>query len=429
MMNDSTFRKPLAVGRKGLPLLLLAVSLLAGCGGAQVKSAEEPDTPEIVQLLANKPEALQPLYRKLAREGGRNAVLNYQQIGVAALESGHKELAGEAFDQAISQINSIYAGTESAAKARSLWFEEGAKDFKGEPYERAMTFYYRGLIYLMNGDLENARASFKAAIEQDAFVEEDQYGSDFALMYLLSGWASQKLGNEEFAREAFDQLLKLRPNFKLPPPDHNVLIIVETGNAPRKLSDGMGHYQMKFRPGKHFVEQGARLQVKGQTLAAFPMEDIFYQANTRGARAVDVILKGKAVFRQTTADVGNAMSQVAANAMVAAPLFDGGGSHVQSISAGLGLVGAVTSMAAISSRPEADTRYWKNLPDKVHLATLHLEPAAGVMVQGEFLDERNQVRPELARSAPIHFVNGHGVAWLRSRSALQRGDAWHNVFE
>ncbi|MEC8183119.1 MAG: hypothetical protein VX123_13805 [Pseudomonadota bacterium] len=50
--------------------------------------------------------------------------------------------------------------TPAAGLARSNFAREDVKDFKGEPFERAMVFYYLGLSYLALGDFENARASF-----------------------------------------------------------------------------------------------------------------------------------------------------------------------------------------------------------------------------------------------------------------------------
>jgi tetratricopeptide (TPR) repeat protein len=94
------------------------------------------------------------------------------QAGVAAVAEGKTQDATGLFDSALDSIEGMFANTENAAKARSLWYEEGAKDYKGEPYERAMAYYYRGLLYLAEGDYENARASFRGGILQDAFADQ-----------------------------------------------------------------------------------------------------------------------------------------------------------------------------------------------------------------------------------------------------------------
>ena len=90
------------------------------------------------------------------------------------------------------------------------------KHFKGEPYERAMSYYYRGLLYMLEEDYENARACFKAGIIQDAFAEENQNRCDFALLLFLEAFCSLKLGDQELAKAALEEMKKLRPDLAHP---------------------------------------------------------------------------------------------------------------------------------------------------------------------------------------------------------------------
>ena len=121
---------------------------IAGCAGNPKQSISAHMQADI----DSKPKPLQPLYQKLYLEGKRNQVLNGMQIGLAAMELKEFDLAHRIFEDVVGQIELVYAETESAANARSLWFEEGAKDFKGEPYERAMAYYYLGLLDMWKGD-------------------------------------------------------------------------------------------------------------------------------------------------------------------------------------------------------------------------------------------------------------------------------------
>ena len=162
--------------------------------------------------LENKPEELKPGFRAILEEGKRNYVLNNMRVGVDALKLGYRDIAKQCFDNALNYIEAVFANNETAKKARSLWYEEGMKDFKGEPYERVMAYYYRGLLYMMDRDYENARSCFKAGIIQDAFAEESQYRCDFALLLFLQGYCSQKLGAYQLATAAFKELRKLRPD-------------------------------------------------------------------------------------------------------------------------------------------------------------------------------------------------------------------------
>ena len=48
------------------------------------------------------------------------------------------ELAKLSFDDAIARIESIHSNDANAKEAQSKFSEESIKDFKGDPYERAM---------------------------------------------------------------------------------------------------------------------------------------------------------------------------------------------------------------------------------------------------------------------------------------------------
>lgn len=169
----------------------------------------------------------------LAGAEPKDRTLHRLQAGVHALREQRLDASAQHFDAALEAIESVFSSGEGAAKARSLWYEEGAKDFKGEPYERAMAFYYRGLLYLIEADYENARASFRSALMQSSFAEEQHYRSGFATLMFLEGWANQLLKDTQ-AREAYAEAARYRPGWQAPAADANTLVIAELAGSPRK---------------------------------------------------------------------------------------------------------------------------------------------------------------------------------------------------
>jgi tetratricopeptide (TPR) repeat protein len=365
-------------------------------------------------LLAATPAAAAPAWadldhfqQKLQAEGDQNRVLNEMEIGTRQLWTDNLDAAATAFTDAITQIELVYSADPSAAKARSLWHEEGAKSFKGEPYERAMAFYYRGLIYLRKGDYENARAAFKQGQLQDAFAEEDQNQADFALLQFLEAWASHLNGDFDLRDEALGRLKQLRPNFPGIGDDDDTLVLVETGSAPRKLGDGSDHSYFVFRRGKGFKENRVRVELGDASQDLYPIEDIYVQATTRGGRAVDKILKGKAQFQATGAGISNvfADSSVTFSQM-------GGSSTVAGVGVG---ISAIAAFVAFKAKPQADTRYWASLPDTVHVWTYSskAQPAAQGVVHYFTGDV-----PGAQADGTLQFQtdpNGHRMAMVRSR--------------
>lgn len=401
--------------------LFLSVSaagllLLCSCAASTSQPQQVPQS-EMDAFLRDKPKELQPLYSQVLTGGERNAVLNYLQIGVAAFQMEEFALAEDAFDQAIMRISKVYADDENARNARSLWHEEGAKTFIGEPYERAMAYYYRGLLYMLAGDLENARACFKSGVIQDAFAEEEQHRCDFALFYFLQGWTSQLLGDHDLADEAYRMVEALRPDFKRPVATHNLLVLVETGTAPRKLADGIGHGELKYFRGKNFKENRATVSINGEVHHAYPLEDIYWQARSRGGREIDKILEGKVYFSNSGRENGSTLSAVGGVTGGLANMLNS--PATLGVGAGISALAGVVHLVASGAKPYADTRYWSNLPDMVHFITAELSANGKITsVQTVYADTAGKT---VADADAVHVESNFQLGalyWNRSRSAL-----------
>jgi len=394
--------------------LILSFLLVSGCASTtDYEIVQVPDS-VMTAYLQDKPSLLHYHYRRILIEGRRNLVLNHMRAGLAAMELQEFDLAEESFDIALLNIESVYTDDENAAKARSLWYEEGRKDFKGEPYERAMAYYYRGLLYILKGDYENARASFKGGLLQDTMAEETIYQADFALLIFLEGWSSLMLGDWDMAEESFQEVKKYRPDFVIPPRNHNVLLIAETGHAPQKMAVGRGGAALGFVEGHGFREDSVRFITDRSAYAGFPMENIFWQANTRGGRQVDHILAGKVSFRDTNQVMGQTLTQLSLTTLAMSPQFGDDAGVVAIVAGIIGLVGLGQQAVAERTQTQADTRYWDNLPDRVHVVTLNSEDNAHDL-KVEFIKPNGRPIAKLDREANINFVNGRsGFSWVRS---------------
>jgi hypothetical protein len=269
------------------------------------------------------------------------------------------------------------------------------------------SIYYRGLCYLRDGDYENARAAFRQGLMQDAFAEEFQNQADFAVLLFLDAWASHLNGDKDLRDETLVQLQKFRPDFPGIAEDDDVLVLVETGTAPRKLGDGLDHTYFVFRRGKGFTENRARLMLGETAVPLYPIEDIYYQATTRGGREIDKILEGKVEFRRTTGDIGSFLT----NSSVMISQLGGSGG----VAGAIGAVGALSALISASAKPRADTRQWTSLPDTIHVATLSSKKrgvASGVITY--LTGETSGAVPDKTVSFEKD-PNGAGIAFVRSR--------------
>lgn len=350
---------------------------------------------------------------KMKSAPAKDVVLHTLQAGVAAVAEKQDGEAAALFDAALNHIEGMYANTENAAKARSLWYEEGAKDYKGEPYERAMAFYYRGLLYLAEGDYENARASFRGGLLQDAFAEEDQNRADFASLMLLEGWANQLNGDAAQAADAYKEVAGLRKGFQPPPAGANLLVVAELGGSPRKIGDGIGNSEIVYRRAKRTPERAATVSLDGKPHALLPTEDLFYQAATRGGRPIDRIINGKVAFQETTAKIGDVLGTIASEGNVFRAAY--GGTSGRALG-GLAAVGAIASIISANVKPRADVRYWNNLPESLHLLALKAD-AAPRDITALLKDEAgNPVPVDTLVIRQFRDKNGNGLVWIKSRN-------------
>ena len=171
---------------------------------------------------------------------------------------------------------------------------------------------------------------------------------------------------------------------------------------------------------KEFDEQRVRIGLGQKRLEMYPIEDLFWQATTRGGRQVDKILKGQVVFRQTNERLGTALTEVSENAMIAAPLFKEDADDVRGAAAALGLVGVAQMAIAANVRPRADTRYWDNLPDAIHIYAFRSESRLRSFT-ASFLASSGHEVIGLKSQFEMHYAGGYGLGWVRSRSALVPG--------
>ncbi len=366
-VSPSMLRRFLTTQRISLLAILAATLLLAGCTTA-------PLAPR-VPLTG---DALIDGNAQLAVALPKDRVLWEYRIAATALRRGQFEESREKLDSALAQAAASYGNINSeAARSRRMFRRESDKPFIGEPYERAMASFYRGIVYWSVGEPDNARALLRTAQLLDSDTQDKTYAGDYVLFDYLDGYASEKLGGD-----GSDALARARANAKAQgrtaPPAYdrqaNVMIFAEYGRGPRKYA--AGEYSEKLR----FITEPSRtrralLEVDGRTIPLPAYDDLHYQATTRGGRVMDHILGNKAVFKGATDAVGDVALVGAAVAANNIRRYDGSRNRdAANVAVGLAAVGILSKIASAATTPEADTRTWENLPQYLSFAALRLAP-------------------------------------------------------
>lgn len=339
-------------------------------------------------------DAVKDGQRWIAEGPAKDKVLWQYRTALAAMRRSEFTQAREILDDAILSLGAMMQPDPDTRKSRGYFHEEARKTFYGEPYERVMAWYYRGILYWMDGEPDNARACFRSAQFQDADAESDTYRSDYVLLDYMEGFTTARLGGD--GSDSFKRAQELSKLSKLP--DYNtranVILFIDFGQGPQKYASGEYGEELKFRPARSSIAS-ARLTLGQQTLAIAPTDDLHFQATTRGGRVMDHVLANKAVFKKSTDTLGNA-------AMISGTIL---ATQEDTQEAGLIVLGAglLSKMFSAATRTEADIRTWQNLPQYLSFAIFELPPGQHT-INVEFLDAGGNPVPRRSKSLSLDIV-------------------------
>jgi tetratricopeptide (TPR) repeat protein len=356
---------------RGLMCALLGFVLMggAGCATSEQQMAQQGVADYYVGDYAAARQALEPI----SKNTDENFVLNNVRLGSTALAQNDLSEAEAAFLRAYEVINSLGVNNGGRSLGAAL-VDEKIKIWKGEPFERAMTNFYLGLIYYTEGDYNNARAAFENALfklrdysDTDS-QEKDQYReveSNFILARYMLARSYQRLGREDLAQANFKRLVDLRPdlaafanydrNLK-----SNVLLVVDYGYGPQKVTNRDGTF-VGVAPLPQQVGPPPRptILVDGQVADVYapPLVDLIALAQDRKWQDIDTIRAIKSV-------VGSGLIAGGAYETLAS-----GRRTNQEV--GLALIAAGLILKATS---QADVRIWEMLPRSTYVVPLTLPP-------------------------------------------------------
>jgi len=329
-----------------------------------------------------------------ARTPAKDRVLWAYRNGLTALRKGRNEEAKIQLDEALSIIGNVFGPDKSAKRSRNYFNEESKKNFIGEPYERVMAYFYRGLLYWMDGEADNARACFRSGELMDSDAEHREFRSDYVTLDYLDGYATAKLngdGSDALARAQAVSKLGQLPAYNR---KANTLVFFEFGEGPKKYASGDYNEKLHIRESRSVV-QGAWFKEGNRAVRIGPYDDLSFQATTRGGRVMDHVLANKSVFKSTTDTVGNVA--IVGGAIAATERKS------QDLGLGLIAVAVLSKIASAATTPAADTRTWDNLPQFISFAALEssLGTHTGTV---EFTDAAGRVIPNLTKTVQFTVV-------------------------
>lgn len=368
--------------------------LLAGCATA-------PKSPPLTgDIFIDAPVSIE-------KGPPRDKLLWQYRLALAEMRRGQLDAARPLLDDALLTLGGLYGKNAEARKSRRLFQQEAKKTFIGEPYERAMAYFYRGILYWREGEIDNARACFRSAEFEDTDAEAGEYKCDYTLFDYLDGFATAKLAGD--GSDAFKRAEQNARGAKPPPYDVtvNTLVFLDFGPGPTKYADGDYGEQLRFHTPASPV-QSVQIQLDNRITNVKWADDLVFQATTRGGRQMDYVLANKAVFKSATSTVGDA-------AIITGAILATDHDHEQ---AGFALLaaGLLTKVVSAATTPEADTRCWEALPQFLALGQFQLPPGEHTATVS-FLNAEGHAKPEFTKQVTFTVPEGRdAVVYLSDQS-------------
>ena len=321
------------------------------------------------------------------RDYGSDEILRQMQQGKRDLNNKNPLAAQEVWVKAANKIDAVWTQQAGAEKASSLWYAEHAKDFRGEPYERMMLFFYLGVLFYNQADFGNAQAAFKQ-VSLQAIDQEEKKASYFRLAVLLEAFSLKALGNESSFQNLIQNYQKTYGSLpfsvkNLP----NYLAIVETGQGPQKKwsNDDSKLYYVD----REALQNRADVQIK---LDGKPVEKetmpLFALAEQKGLREADKYAQTKKTTKDLTGALGEGGVRVGSNI-----LGSSDDSRVNTLAAALVLAGLASMIVSGNVVVEGDLRYWENLPGSLHYGFFRIDKPQTLSIETRNASDVVPVRP------------------------------------
>ncbi|MCK5269434.1 MAG: tetratricopeptide repeat protein [Sedimentisphaerales bacterium] len=154
-------------------------------------------------------------------------------------------------DQYIANCQNRMEAIEGKSEQVAVIFSESSKEYKGDPYEKAMASTYLGFAYLRQNDYERALALFRKALvdDQDTRTKKIDMTKDFVTGHYFTGLSFCLLGEPENAAVEFNLAEKYSA-----PCDFYTVKKAKSSNCFLLIACGAGPVKNMYGPGNSMVK-------------------------------------------------------------------------------------------------------------------------------------------------------------------------------
>lgn len=360
-----------------------AVSFLTGCVA--------PQQQKVILWNRDSNESIVAFQKPVVPENDLNYSLLELVRAQLFFENGDYFHSDRRFANATRVMSRIKEG--GGQETTAVVIDERVKTFKGEPYERATAFFYRGLCQFNMGKYEGALAAFRNSLASDEETRnpDNRFLQDFTIAQFMAALCYDRLGDADNARAALDLAKTNAPNnpyLSTANLKHNFIAIIGVGEGPFKLA------ARKWVVGLSPEKRIELVIDEGQPSQPGEVTDLLFQAKSQKRGAAD-------------------------NARVARKT----GKFILSV-----FLSAATGVN-INIEDYDDVRSWHGLPWRFYLFTADLPPGTHNVTlktydeKGKELERHRQVWfdvPVQAQAGPVLYLrtkrnwqNEHGLQQVK----------------
>jgi len=210
-------------------LSVLVLSCLWGCA---------PQPPKTITWNRDSKEAILAFQKEVVPPTDLNYALCELNRGLLFYNNGDFFHSDSRLANGLKVMDRIRE--DQGKETTAVVWDERAKVFKGEPYERAMAYFCRGLCHFNMGDYSGALAAFRSSLAADAETrnKETRLLEDFTIAHFMAALCYSRLGEPENAEAALRMARAASPDnpfLTSASLGHNFIALVGVGNGPYKI--------------------------------------------------------------------------------------------------------------------------------------------------------------------------------------------------
>ena len=304
-----------------------AIMIMSGCVSPPKTIVWDPDSNESIKHFQ------QPVVAETEKDYALIELWRAQLF----FENGDRQHSDERLRNALGVMEQIESDSREAS---AVVVAEQLRTYRGQPYERATAYFYRGLCHFQLGHYEQALAAFRATLAEDEETnnKEPSKRKDYVAAYYMAAECHKLLGEIPESNAMLASARELFPENPLLKPESlqgNLIIVAGVGVGPW-MKEG-AFWTVEFNAG--VVPEGKYCVLEQDTTCGqlYEATDLLVQADSHKPGSA------------TGAAIGRAVGKEVANAFLSALAGRDAGLH-----------------------EHRDLRCWSGMPRKLYIGSFNL---------------------------------------------------------